>query len=111
MEVLPTRPPGPARWEPFPLAAVMYQIYDPYMMRLSASKARQEFADTLNRVLYRGERIVLRRRGKDLAALIPMEDLELLRQLEDRLDLEAARRVLREKGVVSWKKLKADLGL
>ncbi len=81
------------------------------MTRLRASKARQEFADTLNRVVYGGERIVLARRGRDLAAIVPMNDLELIRAIEDRVDLRKARRALKEKGSVPWKKVKADLGL
>ncbi len=81
------------------------------MTRLAASKARQNLSDTLNRVAYQKERIVLRRRGKDLAAVVPIEDLIFLEKLEDRIDLEAARKALREKGTVSWKKLKADLDL
>lgn len=81
------------------------------MTRLRASKARQEFADTLNRVVYGGERIVLARRGRDLAAIVPMDDLELIRALEDRIDLQRAKKALKEKGSVPWKKVKAELGL
>ncbi len=81
------------------------------MIRLSATRAREEFSDTLNRVAYGGERIVLHRRGKDLAALVSVEDLHLLRELEDRLDLDAARRAMKEKGSVSWEDVKAELGL
>ena len=81
------------------------------MTRLSATKAREEFSDTLNRVAYGGERIVLHRRGKDLAALVSVEDLKLLRELEDRLDLDAARRAMKEKGTVSWEDVKSELGL
>jgi prevent-host-death family protein len=80
------------------------------MTRLRASKARQEFSDTLNRVVYGGERIVLERRGRDLAAIVPMGDLELIRALEDRVDLQKAKKALKEKGSISWKKLKAELG-
>ena len=81
------------------------------MTRLPASKAREEFADTLNRVVYGGERIVLARRGRDLAAIVPMDDLELIRALEDRIDLQRVKRALKEKGSVPWKKVKAELGL
>ncbi len=81
------------------------------MTRLAASKVRENFSDTLNRVAYRKERIVLKRGGKDLAAVVPIEDLSLLEELEDRMDLEVALKALKEKGTVSWKKLKADLGL
>jgi prevent-host-death family protein len=78
---------------------------------MPATAARDEFAETLNRVAYRGERIVLERRGKGVAALVPVEDLELLERLEDRFDLDAAREALRERGSVRLEKLKAELGL
>lgn len=81
------------------------------MTRIAATKARMDFADTLNRVRYTGERIVLRRRGKDLAALVPMEDLEILRALEDRVDLVAARKALAEKGTIPWKDARKKLGI
>ena len=82
------------------------------MTRLPASKAREQLAEVLNRVAYGGERVVLERRGKGVAAVIPVEDLQLLEALEDRYDVEAARAALAEQGRnVSWKKLKAELGL
>jgi len=78
---------------------------------MTASKARKDFADTLNRVAFGGERVVLERRGKPLAALVPIRDLELLEALEEKSDLEAARKALKERGSVPWKKVKAALGL
>src|SRR3972149_10341401 len=41
----------------------------PEESRLAVEDARKEFAHTLNRVAYGGERIILARRGRDLAAL------------------------------------------
>ena len=58
------------------------------MTRLAVSKAYEDFSDTLDRVAEKKERIVLHRRGKDIAVLIPVEDLALLEELEDRLDAE-----------------------
>jgi prevent-host-death family protein len=81
------------------------------MTRMSASKARDGFSDALNRVAYKGERIVLRRRGKDIAVLVPVEDLTLLEEIEDRIDVEEAKKALREKGGLPWTKLKKELGL
>ena len=84
------------------------------MARLAAGQVRKSFADTLNRVAYGKERLVLHRRGKNVAAMVPVEDLALLEELETRLDLEEVRAALaetRKKGTISWEKLKAELGL
>jgi len=86
------------------------------MTRLTVSKAREDLAEMLNRVAYGGERVVLERRGKNVAALIPMEDLEVLELLEDKLDLEAAKRALAQakaKGEkpIPWKTVKKNPGL
>jgi len=79
---------------------------------LPATKAREQFADIINRVTYRGERVVLERRGKSVAALVPVQDLELLEALEDKLDVAAARAALAERGPnIPWSKLKAELGI
>jgi prevent-host-death family protein len=42
------------------------------------TQARAELAELVSQVGYRGERIVLTRHGRALAALVPMEDLEAL---------------------------------
>ncbi len=86
------------------------------MIKLAASKARDEFADTLDRVAYRGERIVLQRRGKDLAAIVPLADLALIEKIEDEIDVRAAKRALAAmartgRKAVPLAKLKRDLGL
>ena len=64
-------------------------------MRLNVVELRQSLAEILNRAEYQGERIIIHRRGKDVAAIVPLEDLKLLERLieevEDRLDVEAAR--------------------
>ena len=84
------------------------------MTRLVAGAVRKDFADALNRVAYGKERIVLHRRGKNVAAMVPVEDLALLEELEARFDLEDARAALaeaRKRGTIPWEKLKAELGL
>ena len=78
------------------------------MSRLSLTNARRQFSDTINRVSYGGERIILDRNGKEVAALVSVDDLELLELLEDRMDIEEARRVLEEEEFVSWDDLKDE---
>lgn len=84
------------------------------MAHLPASKARAGFSDTINRVAFGKERVVLRRRGKEIAAVVPMDDLRLLEQLEDRIDLVDARSALAEtkkKGAKSLDAILKELGL
>ena len=81
------------------------------MTRLTASAVRDTLGDTLNRVAYRGERIILERHGKAVAALVSVEDLSLLVALEDRLDMQAARRAQREPGAVPYEEVRQKAGL
>lgn len=80
--------------------------------RLPASKARERLADVMNEVSIRGDRVVLERHGKDVVAVISMEDLELLERLEDRYDLELSREALAESDErIPWAQVKSRLGL
>ncbi len=84
------------------------------MVTMKASDVRQNFADTLSRVAYGGERIVLHRNKKPVAVIISMEDLNILRAIEDRIDLVAARAALNEveaEGSSSWDSFMEELEL
>ena len=84
------------------------------MVHLPARKAREGFADTINRAAYGKERVVVRRRGKEVAAVVPIEDLRLLEELEDRVDLSDAHAALpetKQKGARSLESILKDLGL
>ena len=93
----------------------MYELYDTEafpMTRIQTSKAREVFADLIDRVRLNGERIILHRYGKDAAALVPAGDVELLEAIGDQLDVEAARKALKEPGPsIPWEKVKAELDL
>jgi prevent-host-death family protein len=84
------------------------------MSELPVTDAREDLAEVVNRVAYGHERVRLTRRGKPLAAVVPIEDLELLEQLEDQADVEAIRQALADPAnaePVPWEQVKADLGL
>lgn len=81
---------------------------------VTTARARTELAEIINRTTYARERVVLTRRGKRVAAVVSIEDLELLEAIEDRMDIDAARKALAEagkKGTVTWSQLKSELGL
>ncbi len=81
---------------------------------MSAATAREHFAEVVNRAAYGKERIVLSRRGKAVAAVVPLDDLLLLEALEERADREAigeAEAEVARLGTVSWEAVKKDCGL
>jgi prevent-host-death family protein len=63
---------------------------------VSTVAARRHFSDLINRVAYGKDRVVLTRRDRPLAAVVPIEDMALLEEMEDREDVKAARKALRE---------------
>jgi len=66
---------------------------------VTAAFARDHLSDLLGRAEYAKERVVIRKRRKRVAALVPIEDLELLEALEDERDLADIRARLKE-----WKR-------
>jgi prevent-host-death family protein len=63
------------------------------MSIISISEMKDSLSEILNRVAYGQERIVVASRGKPKAAVISVDDLKLLEELEDAL---AAREALAE---------------
>ncbi|HPO15845.1 MAG TPA: type II toxin-antitoxin system Phd/YefM family antitoxin [Candidatus Hydrogenedentes bacterium] len=68
------------------------------MTRLSTHQFQNDMVNAINRVSQDGERILLHKNKKKLAAIVPIEDFELLEAMEDQADLQAARAALAEGG-------------
>jgi len=89
------------------------------MTTVTSEEVRDGLGELIDRVRYRRERMKVTRRGKPVAALVSVEDLEFLEQvldaLEDERDLPTIRERLRrfeETGEgVPWEKIKAEQGL
>jgi prevent-host-death family protein len=89
------------------------------MVHMPVSEFKNEIAETLNRVVYAGERVSLQRHGKDVAALVSMKDMEFLEELErleDEQDVKDAINALKEiksgkDKVVPWDEVKKKFGL
>lgn len=82
------------------------------MATLDTTKAKDTFGDTVNRAAYGKERIVLTRRGKPIAAIVPLEDLELLDELEnaaDAAEVAEARAEAARGEVVAWEAVQQGL--
>ncbi|MBS4165367.1 Uncharacterized protein NEOC65_000424 [Neochlamydia sp. AcF65] len=77
-------------------------------------QAQRELTKIANHIAFCHDRYILTRNGKDLAAIVPIEDLEILEAIEDERDIEVAQRVgedIKKHGTVKWKDAKRDLGL
>jgi prevent-host-death family protein len=83
---------------------------------VTCTQGRERFDDLLERAVKHKERLVLTRRGKPVAALVPIEDLKFLEALEDQLDADEFQRAKDEferggESTIPWEKIKAELGL
>ena len=82
------------------------------MTTVTTAEARKNLAEIVNKVAYGKEPVVLTRRGEEIAALISMEELELLQLLEDHIDIEDAKKALAEPGGnIPAEKIWEELGL
>jgi prevent-host-death family protein len=82
--------------------------------RVNSAEAKKQLGQILARTARTKRRVVVTSRGKDMAAVVPIEDVQLLEEIEDRLDLDEARAALasvKRDGAVTWKRIKRDLGL
>jgi prevent-host-death family protein len=82
--------------------------------QVSTVEARERFSEVVNRAAFGHERVILTRRGRELAAIVPIEDVRWLEELEDRIDIEDAKAALEEakrEGAIFFEELKAELGL
>lgn len=84
------------------------------MHPISVTDVRGDLAEIVNRAHYAKSRITVTRRGKGIAAIVPMEDLHLLLEIEAKLDLDKAREALASadaEGTDKWDAMKKELGL
>lgn len=84
------------------------------MRKYTTGEARDSFAEVVNAAAYGTERVVLTKHGKEVAAVVPISDLQLLYELERLIDVEEARKALEQaKGgdaMITLQDLKKELG-
>ena len=82
------------------------------MTRVPITSARVRFFDLFDGVVRRGDRVIIERRGKDKAALIPLQDLEKLQALEDAEDIAVADAAMAESDQrIPYEEVRKELGL
>jgi hypothetical protein len=58
----------------------------------------------VSRAAHGGERIIVHRRKKPAAAVVPIEDLELIMRIEDELEVKVALKALGQGGTIPWER-------
>ncbi len=81
------------------------------MTSLSMTNARHDFTGLANQVMVAHERILINKNNKPALAMVPIEDVELLEALEDKIDLQDALKALKEPGSIGLKEFKKKLGI
>ncbi len=94
----------------------MYNMYEPHDhegVHVSVTEAREDFAELVNRAAYKEERVIITRRGRAIAAIVPIDDVAYLERLEDDYDLQEALKVLNDPdemaNTISWDQVKTEL--
>jgi prevent-host-death family protein len=80
---------------------------------VSTIDAKEEFSELVNRVSHNKERIILTRRGKEIAAIVPLEDYYHLQKSQNKNDLDEAIEALQEarsQGSITLEDFKAEIG-
>ena len=83
------------------------------MTAMNLKAAQKNLGDLVHRIAETGERLVLRTNGEAAAAIISLNDLALLEELEDQLDVKEAERRLADPSEkpIPWEQAKKEMGL
>ncbi len=66
------------------------------MEKYTAKQARESFSDVIANASVGRKRVVITKNGRDVAAVVPISDLELLAEIERFCDLSEAVAALKE---------------
>ena len=78
---------------------------------ISVTKVRENLADIVGEVRFAHKRIKLSSNGKNIGAIVPLEDLELLEAIEDKVDIELAQGSLKVEGSSTVDEVLEEFGL
>lgn len=82
------------------------------MVELAIGQAEGELEKLVDRAIRNEERVLLTRDGRPVAAIVPIEEVELLERLEDEYDILMVERAIEEdrgQPSIPWEEVKARL--
>jgi prevent-host-death family protein len=81
------------------------------MIQICMTKARRNLNDIVNLVISTGQRICIKKNNKPAMAIVPIEDIEMIEAMEDKIDVEEALKELKKGKFISLNTLKKKLGI
>ena len=81
------------------------------MTSITITDCRKNIHDLADMVFHHGERVCVNRNGKPAFFMVPVDDAEALMTLEDRIDIQAARKALKKGNFIGLSELEDELGL
>jgi prevent-host-death family protein len=84
-----------------------------FKRQVTSTEARKNLSDLIGSAAYASERTVITRKGKPMAAIVSIEDLEAMEALEDHMDIQRAKESLEEArsggGTVTLQQLEEEM--
>ena len=81
------------------------------MTTVTITDLRPHLSEYADNVCFNGERIVVERKGRPAFAMVSVEDLEAIEALEEKIDIEEAKKALKKGKFIPLEKLETELGL
>lgn len=78
---------------------------------ISVTKVRENLSEIMGEVRFAHRRIMLSSNGKNIGAIIPLEDLELLEAIEDKIDIELAEKADKDGKTYTFDEVLQEMGL
>ncbi len=82
------------------------------MIKITTVEAREKFSEIVNKAAFGAQRITLTRRGKDVAAIVPIDDLKKIEMASNSPDVADAMNALAaalKSGAIPWDDVKRQL--
>ena len=81
------------------------------MTTLTITEARPQLRKLADRVCHHGERICIERNGEPAFVMVSFEDFKAMEAIEEKIDIQEAKKALKTGKFIPLEKLKAELGL
>ena len=81
------------------------------MTTVTITDCRKQIHELADDVSHHGKRVCVNRNGKPAFVMVSVEDAEALIALEDKIDVQEARKALKKGDFVGLDELKAELGI